>query len=119
MTRREAFLNPDLEEKEKIPRHVVGIGKQDIGGYGPYITIWLALMGLTGLTIAVAGINFGQLTVLLAMIIACVKAGLVLYIFMHLKYDGTLFRGILYVCLVVFIIFLILTFFDVSYRAVV
>ena len=36
-------------------------------GYGVYILVWLALMALTGVTVAVAGINFGGLTIATAL----------------------------------------------------
>ncbi|MBK7868009.1 MAG: hypothetical protein IPJ75_14120 [Ignavibacteriales bacterium] len=43
-------------------------------GYGHYILIWFALLILTGLTVAVAGINFGNLTIITALAIASVKS---------------------------------------------
>jgi hypothetical protein len=36
--------------------------------YGKYILIWIALMILTAVTVTVAGINFGALTVATALI---------------------------------------------------
>ena len=33
-------------------------------GYGIYILVWLGLLALTGVTVTVAGINFGGLTIL-------------------------------------------------------
>ena len=54
-------------------------------GYGVYILVWMALMALTGVTVAVAGINFGGLTIATALVIASIKTYLVLTIFMHLR----------------------------------
>ena len=52
------------------------------------------LLVLTVLTVAVAkpvtGVDFGFLNTFIAMLIATVKASLVLAIFMHLKYDNKL-----------------------------
>ncbi len=57
-----------------------------------YITIFLALMVLTALTVYVAFLDFGHglLNDLVAMTIAVTKALLVLVIFMHLKYSARL-----------------------------
>ena len=37
-------------------------------GYGIYVLVWLGLLALTGLTVAVAGINIGGFTVATALI---------------------------------------------------
>lgn len=57
-----------------------------------YVTVFLALMALTGLTVYVAFMDFGHglLNDLVAMTIAVTKALLVLVIFMHLKYSARL-----------------------------
>lgn len=57
-----------------------------------YVSIFLALMALTGLTVYVAFLDFGHglLNDLVAMTIAVTKALLVLVIFMHLKYSARL-----------------------------
>lgn len=55
-----------------------------------YVSVFAALMVLTGLTVYVAFIDFGHglLNDTVAMTIAVVKALLVLVIFMHLKYSA-------------------------------
>src|SRR5215213_3911615 len=55
-----------------------------------YITIFLALMVLTGLTVAAAFVNLGQFNFLVAMVIAGFKASLVIWYFMHVKYQSSL-----------------------------
>src|ERR1700754_2452928 len=55
-----------------------------------YITIFLALMVLTGVTVGAAFINLGQFNFLVAMIIAAFKASLVVWYFMHVKYQSHL-----------------------------
>jgi cytochrome c oxidase subunit 4 len=51
-----------------------------------------ALMVLTILTVAATGIDLGtNMNLMLAMVIAVIKAGLVCLFFMHLKYDRTLY----------------------------
>ena len=53
-----------------------------------YYTIWIALLGLTGITAAVAFIDLGPFNVVLALVIATVKALLVVLFFMHVKYTS-------------------------------
>lgn len=66
--------------------------------YGTYTMIWLALVALTALTVAVASINLGNFTFFVAMLIASIKAMLVINIFMHVKYDDLLMKGIVIAC---------------------
>ncbi len=51
--------------------------------YSVYIIVWLALLTFTAITVAVAGINFGNATIAIALIIASIKTYLVLTVFMH------------------------------------
>jgi len=55
-----------------------------------YLTIFMALMVLTGLTVFAAFIDLGQFNFLVAMIIAAFKATLVIWYFMHVKYASKL-----------------------------
>lgn len=55
-----------------------------------YITIFLALMVLTAVTVFAAFVDLGQFNFLVAMIIAGFKASLVVWYFMHLKYASKL-----------------------------
>ena len=84
--------------------------------YGPYVIVWLALLILTGLTVAVAGINFGALTVATALVIASVKAYLVLSVFMHLRSEGKVFTVFVLVAAFFLIISFILLFSDYSFH---
>ncbi|QQS34583.1 MAG: cytochrome C oxidase subunit IV family protein [Ignavibacteriales bacterium] len=84
-------------------------------GYGIYILVWLALMALTSITVAVAGINFGALTVATALVIASVKTYLVLTIFMHLRSEQKAFRIFVGVAIFFLAISFILLFADYSF----
>ncbi len=84
-------------------------------GYGIYILVWLALMSLTGITVAVAGINFGGLTIATALIIAAIKSFLVLKIFMHLRSESVTFRAFVGVAILFLLISFILLFSDYSF----
>ncbi len=84
--------------------------------YGKLATVWAILLVLTALTVWVARreIGFGHVWGSLA--IACVKGGLVIAFFMHMKYEGRLLRWFLFVALSLLAIFIGFTFFDVLYR---
>lgn len=83
--------------------------------YTTYILVWLALMILTGITVAVAGIDFGKITLLTAILIASVKTYLVLTIFMHLKSENKVFRLFVGVALFFLAVSLALLFSDYSF----
>jgi cytochrome c oxidase subunit IV len=55
-----------------------------------YITIFLALMAGTALTVAAAFVDLGQFNFAVAMAIAAFKASLVVWYFMHVKYQSSL-----------------------------
>lgn len=84
--------------------------------YGKLTTVWLALLVLTGLTVLITRIELGGNKVLGALTIACLKSGLVIAFFMHMKYEGRLLRWLLFLALLTLAIFIGLTFFDVLYR---
>lgn len=89
--------------------------EHELIGYGTYISIWLALLILTSLTVAVAGFDLGAYTTFVAMLVAVVKTTLVLLYFMHLRYESKLFFGFILVTLVIMIIVVGFTFLD-DYR---
>ena len=58
---------------------------------GTYIKVLSVLLVLTAITVAASRVNFGPWNTVIAMLIASVKAGFVLSIFMHLKYDDKMY----------------------------
>ncbi len=84
--------------------------------YGIYILVWLALMALTAVTVAVAGMDIGRFTVATAMIIATLKAYLVLTIFMHLRSESKTFLVFVFVALFFLGISFVLLFSDYSFH---
>ena len=55
------------------------------------IIVWLVLTILTAITVYVAAVDFGRaLNIIVAMVIASVKASMVAYYFMHLKFEDKL-----------------------------
>lgn len=85
-------------------------------GYGTYFLTWFALLLLTSITVAAAGMDFGNLSVTVALVIAGIKATIVLYLFMHLKYESKLFHVMLWIVLATLVVFVGLTFTDTLFR---
>lgn len=85
--------------------------------YRTYIWIWLGLVILTGITVSMAGMNLGRLSIGIVLAIAAIKSGLVLSYFMHLKYEtGLLFKLMIPIVLAALTIFIGLTFTDIAFR---
>ncbi len=82
--------------------------------YGKYILVWLGLLTLTAITVAVAGVNLGSITIATAIIIASVKSYMVLTVFMHLKSESKTFKIFVGVAVFFIIISLVLLFSDYS-----
>lgn len=85
-------------------------------GYGIYILIWIGLVVFTGLTVVASGVDLKELAVTAALVIAATKSILVLFYFMHLKYEPPLFRTLVSVVVLTLVTFIILTFLDVLFR---
>ena len=85
----------------------------------PYKTqffVLIALLVLTGITVAVTQFEFGALNTLVAMLIAGTKAVIVLVWYMHLKYEKKLLPMLVAGVVIIFLLVLFVTFFDYSYR---
>ena len=87
-----------------------------IGGTRNYVIIWIMLLALTGATIIVAGMHLGRFSTLTALVIASIKASLVLWFFMHLKYEKRLFKFMFLVPVATLTVIIGLTFLDIWFR---
>jgi cytochrome c oxidase subunit 4 len=97
-----------VEPEERKPR---------VMNYGTYFRVWVGLIILTGITVSVAGMQLGRWAIVLPLLIAGTKSGLVLNYFMHLKSEKELiFKLIIPGVLAVLVVFLSLTFSDVAFR---
>lgn len=85
-------------------------------GYATYALVWLGLIGLTWLSVTVSGIEEGALKIAGPLVIAAIKALLVLAVFMHLKSERGLIRWIVVIGAVVFLVCGSLVLSDVAYR---
>lgn len=81
-----------------------------------FVLIWLALLVLTGVTIKAAQMRMGEWSILANLLIASTKASLVLWFFMHLKYEKMFFKLLFIVPIATITIIIGLTFFDIWYR---
>jgi len=88
---------------------------QEHPGYGTFIRVWIALLILTGLLVLTS--HFGQTAAVWGLLtFTPLKAGLVFYFFMHLKYESPLLKGVVLVTLGTLLIFFALLFSDVAFR---
>ena len=77
--------------------------------YRTYAWVLITLLAFTFLTITVTWINLSALTVLVALAIATIKAGIVLTYFMHLKFESSLFRIFVVGVLAIYVLVIIFT----------
>lgn len=90
--------------------------KHHIVPYKTYLFILVALLLLTAVSVAVTRIDLGTLTVTIALLIAAVKSGLVLGIFMHLKFDNRMYSFMAIGVVLLIGIMIFITFLDYLYR---
>jgi cytochrome c oxidase subunit 4 len=84
-------------------------------GYGTFLKVWAVLLVLTGLLVTLS--HFGQTAAVWGLLLLTpLKAGLVFYFFMHLRYEGALLKGVVLVTLGTLLIFFALLFADVAFR---
>jgi len=84
-------------------------------GYGTFIKVWIALVILTGCLVGVS--HLGQTAAVWGLLtLTPLKAGLIFYFFMHLKYESPLFKGVVLVTLGTLLIFFTLLFSNVTFR---
>jgi cytochrome c oxidase subunit IV len=81
-----------------------------------YTVVWLALIVLTALTVTVSSLRLGYIAIACAIVIAAVKSGLVLMVFMNLRREDRVFKVMLGLTLLTLTIILLLTFADTALR---
>lgn len=79
-----------------------------------YVTIFLSLMVLTAVTVGAAYVDLGPLNFFVALLIACFKASLVIWFFMHVKHQSSLTKLTVATGLFFLVILLTLTMIDYS-----
>ena len=87
-----------------------------IGSNQSYVGIFLALIFLTFVTVKVSYYDFGSANIIIAMLVATMKATLVAAFFMHLRYDK-LFNTLAFISAFLFLsVFIVLTYDDLGRR---
>jgi cytochrome c oxidase subunit IV len=81
-----------------------------------FVSVWIVLVILTGVTIAAAHMRLGAWGMFTNVAIASTKASLVLWFFMHLKYEKRIFKLLLLIPIITISVIIGLTFFDIWYR---
>lgn len=81
-----------------------------------FILVWVALLLLTGLTVAGSVFYPGHVGVLVAMLVTPAKAALILLYFMHLKYEKKVFKVMFLSAMGIYAVFMGLTFIDYLFR---
>jgi cytochrome c oxidase subunit IV len=79
-------------------------------------TVLIILLILTTVTVLIIKFHLGAFTVAAALIIACIKASIVLTYFMHLKFENILLKLMVGGVFLLFAIVIAITFIDYYYR---
>ena len=90
--------------------------KHHIVKYKTYFYVLVALLLFTTVSVAITGIHLGRLAVVAALLLASAKSSLVLWYFMHLKYESKALRVMVGLVLFLFIAVMIITFLDYSFH---
>lgn len=90
--------------------------KNHVVPYKNHFLVLLLLIALTGITVAITSVELGPYNTAAAMVIATIKALIVLLYFMHLRFDQKIYRFMTTIVLLIFIAVVIITFFDYLYR---
>ncbi len=84
--------------------------------YGTFVKVWLVLLSLTALLVYVSTAFHEVLSVPALLTITPLKAGLVFFYFMHLKYERPFLKTMVFMVLGLLTLFIGLIFLDISYR---
>jgi cytochrome c oxidase subunit 4 len=84
--------------------------------YRTLVEVWLLLLLLTGSLVIVSSLFHETLSVIAMLVLTPVKAGLVFFYFMHLKYEKTFLKTLVFMTLGLLTVVIGLLFFDLFYR---
>jgi cytochrome c oxidase subunit IV len=103
-----------------MDQHKTTSGHSDVHivSYSEHASTFMGLILLTIMTVTVSvfGADLKTLTVLTALAIASGKAVVVALYFMHLKYDPKIYKAMLGVVMILFLVFMVLTLVDYMIR---
>jgi cytochrome c oxidase subunit IV len=84
--------------------------------YQTFIRVWLLLLVLTAVLVLTSKLFHEALSVWAMLILTPVKAGLVFFFFMHLKYEKPFLRALVFLTLGLLTMVIGLLYFDILYR---
>ena len=84
--------------------------------YRVFVRVWLLLLALTAVLVATSRLFHQGLSVWAMLILTPIKAGLVFFYFMHLKYEKPYLRALVFLTIGLLILFIGLLFFDILNR---
>ncbi|MHB8880514.1 MAG: cytochrome C oxidase subunit IV family protein [Thermodesulfovibrionales bacterium] len=89
---------------------------QTKSSFRSYVLTWISLLCLTAVTVTVYYLDLGNAGAAVALLVASVKAGLILVIFMHLRQEGRFLIGIFLIPVLLIGLLIGGTYLDVWYR---
>lgn len=90
--------------------------KPHITEYATYAKAVIAILLLAAINIALAGIEPVSFTPAIIMLISCIQAYIALAYLMHLKFDSSLFRLLVFGVFFLFLIVIVILFLDYKLR---
>jgi len=90
--------------------------KPHITNYKTQLVVLAALVVFTFISVMITRVEMGPFNTAAAMLIAGIKAAIVMSWFMHLKFDNKIFLIFTVLVITVFLLVLYVTFFDYLYR---
>jgi len=90
--------------------------KPHISTYTSHAVVLIILLSLTAISVWMAELHLGAISVAVALLVASVKGTTVLTYFMHLKYESLFFKIMVTGVFVMYILVIVFLFFDYLFR---
>ena len=90
--------------------------KPHISSYTSHAVVLIILLTLTTLSVTMAELHLGSVSVAVALLVASVKGTTVLTYFMHLKYESLFFKIMVSGVFVMYVLIIVFLFFDYLFR---
>lgn len=90
--------------------------EKHISSYSSLAIVLTILLALTTISVLATGFHLGPFTVVLALLIACIKVFIVITQFMHLRFESLFLRLAVTGVFVLFALVVIITFIDYYFR---
>jgi cytochrome c oxidase subunit IV len=103
-----AFDLGSVMEHTEVPGHIIP--------YRTFVRVWLILLLLTAVLVITSRVWHETLSVWAMLILTPVKAGLVFFYFMHLKFEKPYLRALVFLTLGLLVLVMGILFFDILNR---